>query len=84
MRKQPMKGVVIDVREKGRMKYPLKGYGYTRADQDGYNADGPEVVSAIAHKEEEFFAACAELLDAKPLKTEDIDSADIRIHSAED
>lgn len=41
----------------------LTGYGYTKADQDGY--DG-EIVTPEEHKEEEFFEALKQLLDAKP------------------
>ena len=39
------------------------GYGYTKADQDGY--DG-QIVTPKQHKEEEFFEALTQLLDAKP------------------
>ena len=39
------------------------GYGYTKADQDGY--DG-QIVTPEQHKEREFFEALTQLLDAKP------------------
>lgn len=42
----------------------LTGYGYHRADQDGY--DGGYVTPA-EHKEEEFFRASEMLLDAKEI-----------------
>ena len=42
----------------------LDGYGYIRADQDGYSG---EVVTPIEHKEEEFFAALSLLLDTRPI-----------------
>ena len=40
----------------------LQNYGYTKADQDGYDN---EQVAAEAHKEEEMFAALAECLAAE-------------------
>lgn len=44
----------------------LTGWGYVRADQDGY--DG-EVVTPEEHREETFFAAALQLLGAKPIET---------------
>lgn len=44
---------------------PLEKYGYWLADQDGYDGGW---VSAIEHKEEEFFAALEIELDAKPIE----------------
>lgn len=41
-----------------------QGYGYFLADQDGH--DGGEV-SAIDHKDEEFFEAAKEILKTKPI-----------------
>ena len=41
----------------------LAGYGYVKADQDGY--DG-EIVTPEEHKDEGFFEALKHLLDAKP------------------
>ena len=41
----------------------LTGYGYIKADQDGY--DG-EIVTPEEHKEEEFFELLTYYLDAKP------------------
>ena len=41
----------------------LTGYGYIKADQDGY--DG-EIVTPEEHKEEEFFELPTYYLDAKP------------------
>lgn len=46
----------------------LEEYGYIQADQDGY--DG-ERVSPEEHKEEEFFAALEEMLDATTFCIED-------------
>lgn len=40
----------------------LEKYGYTKADQDGYDNDE---VTAETHKEEEMFAALAECLAAE-------------------
>lgn len=48
----------------------LDGYGYTAADQDGF--DGEEI-SPTRHKEEEFFGAMKEMLDVKPLKKPGLD-----------
>lgn len=42
-----------------------QGYGYSLADQDGH--DGGEV-SAIEHKEEEFFFAAEQLFEAKEIE----------------
>jgi len=41
-----------------------KGYGYSLADQDGY--DGGKV-TPVDHKEEEFFKAAKHLLDARKI-----------------
>ena len=41
----------------------LTGYGYIRAEQDGY--DG-EIVTPEEHKEEEFFELLTYYLDGKP------------------
>ena len=46
----------------------LTGYGYKRADQDGY--DGGEV-SPAEHKEEEFFEASRQLLKAQGISESD-------------
>lgn len=43
----------------------IQGYGYTRADQDGYNG---EIVTATEHKEEEFFEAARQLLEAQEIE----------------
>lgn len=43
----------------------LTGYGYMRADQDGF--DGGYVTPEL-HKEEEFLAASLQILDAKEVK----------------
>lgn len=40
----------------------LPGYGYTKADQDGFNG---EKVSPIEHKEEEMMTAAKDLFEAK-------------------
>ena len=42
----------------------LTGYGYTQADQDGF--DG-ETVTATEHKEAEYFEALRVLLDVRPI-----------------
>lgn len=44
----------------------LSGWGYVRADQDGY--DG-EIVTPEEHREETFFAAARELLGAETIET---------------
>ena len=43
----------------------LKGYGYCRADQDGYEG---EEVSPEEHNEEEILEASRQLLDAKEIE----------------
>lgn len=46
----------------------LSGYGYKRADQDGYDGGS---VSPIDHKEEEFFAAAKQILHAQGITEQD-------------